>query len=676
MVNFQFISQLSIRTKVWGGFGVLLALIIAVSAVSWRSLFQIENEFSRVVEEVQPTMLASQTLSRSLAQASAELGVYLLTEEDASRVKYGQSLEQVEVAMSDLSRLAAEQGVAELADKVAHLETLVDRFASYRDRMVELTEDRMANMAGLNYAAENLNPVSQEMLQITSEMLGSEFEEEASIERRALFNEIHQLRYAWANVMNGVRAYIAFRTERSLQEIQLYADLADIKIKALGSYENELTFEQDDGLARFIDLKSKFFSNFEVLKQVEAEGRWRTDISLIRAEVSPLLDQINRELDTLTDAQRQLAVVASVGVLDALQQSASFIGILLLVALGIGVGVSVLAGQQVVSPILGLRDILEGMANGEGDLTQRVKLASKDELGQVSGYFNQTLADLQEMVLEIAAVSDQVLGNVQHSSERVGTVHANVTNAAERTRGTAAATEEMSATSANIAHNADSAASEAEKAREQASKGNAAMRDMAGKTRTMESEVERLQQSVATLFLDGREMESMVGVINEIAGQTNLLALNAAIEAARAGEAGRGFAVVADEVRQLASKTQQSTASIHELLEGNRQSNQELVSTMKQVAEAGGSMSHTVADTERVINGMAESVNLMNDMVENIAQAAREQSQASHEIARNVELISATETENAGLMSDSSQELSELTGTAARLKAVVGRFKV
>ena len=514
MAKLEFLSRLSIRSKVWGGFGVLLALIIAVSAVSWRSLFQIEDEFSAVVEEVQPTMLASQALSRSLAQASAALGFYLLAEEDASRVKYGESLEQVGDAMSELTRLSSGLEDADLSDRVARLDTLVKRFVDYRERMIELTEDRMSNMAGLYYAAEHLNPVSQEMLQITGEMVASEFDEETSVDRRGLFNEIHELRYAWANVMNGVRAYIAFRGERSLQEIQLYNDLADLKIKALGSYENELTFEQDDGLARFIDLKSEFFKNFEGLKQVEAEGRWRTDISLIRQEISPLLAGINSELDALVEGQRQRAVTTSNDVLGHIQGSVSLIGLLLVVALVIGIGVSMLAGQQVVSPITRLRDILEGMAHGEGDLTQRAKLASKDELGQASGYFNQMMAGLQEMVMEIATVSEEVLGNAQQSSEHVSTVHSNVTSAAERTRGTAAATEEMSATSANIASNAETAAGEAEKAREQAEAGNTAMSDMAGKAGVMESEVRRLQQSVATIEVKGRERESMVGVIN------------------------------------------------------------------------------------------------------------------------------------------------------------------
>ena len=171
-------------------------------------------------------------------------------------------------------------------------------------------------------------------------------------------------------------------------------------------------------------------------------------------------------------------------------------------------------------------------------------------------------------------------------------------------------------------------------------------------------------------------MHKMIGAINEIAEQTNLLALNAAIEAARAGEAGRGFAVVADEVRQLASKTQQSTAQIRELLDSNQRSNRELVDSMGQVVESSGSMLQTVGDTSQVIEHMTGSVNLMNDMVVQISEAAQQQSQVSSEIAQNVEILSAKETENAEWMGACNQELQELTNTATSLNQVVGSFKI
>ena len=670
-MNLPRFSDLPVRQKVWGGFGILLALMVGLSAVSWRSLSQVSNDLSLVVEEVQPTMLASQDLSQALAQAAAALGLYLLAEEDSNRVAYGQSLDAVDAAMSRLELLLEHQDAS-----LQNLHSLVGRFKSYEKTMVNLVDDKVSNMAGLSFAAQHLNPVSQQMLQLSGEMVMSEFEEPANESRRELLSEIHALRYTWANVMNGVRAYIAFRGERALNEIDLYMQGTDEKIKKLTAFGDELTFEQEEGLAGFIELKEQFVANFDKLRAIEASGKWRTDIQLIRDEVSPLLSQIDSELATLVEQQRSLAVATSTALLADLDQNSTLIGVLLLVGVLVGALVAWLTGNQIVRPILRLREILQDMARGEGDLTQRVELASGDEIGQASGFFNQMMTGLQKMVIDIAAEAQQVEQGAEQSSERVTAVQVNVTEGAERTRGTAAATEEMSATSAEIARNAETAAGEAEKAREQAQDGSAAMQQVAQKAQTMETQIGQLQESVDAIEAKGRSMDKVIGVINEIAEQTNLLALNAAIEAARAGEAGRGFAVVADEVRQLASKTQHSTAQIRTLLDDNRHSNQALVSSMEQVAETTGTMRQSVDDTEQVIRLMSENVELMNEMVDQIAHAAREQSQTSEQIAHNVEVMSGKESENAEWMKDSSEDLEELTRTSTRLNQLVGHFKV
>jgi methyl-accepting chemotaxis protein len=672
----RILANLSVRQKVWGGFGVLLALMLLLSAVSYRSLFQVEDKLSLVVEKLQPTMLASQDLSQSLTHATAALGLYLLAQDDGAKVEYQEALGRIDTALEQLkARLEANHDEAS-TETLKSLEDLVARFKGYEPRMIKLVEDPMSNVAGLSFAAEHINPTSQQMLQLTREMLMSEFEEDANSNRRELLNQIHELRYNWANVMNGVRAYIAFRGQRSLDEINLYLGAVNETADKLAAREDELTFEQAEGLKQFVALKNKFEDEFAGLRKIEATGKWRTDIHLIRTEVRPLLADIDNVLHTLVETQREQAVDTSSALLSDLHSDARTMGGLLLVGLIVGLLVAWLAGNQIATPILRLKEILEGMARGEGDLTQRVNLTTGDELGQASGYFNQMMAGLQEMVVDIADVSHQLAQGTEQTSERVAAVRANVAEGAERTRETAAATEEMSATSAEIAHNAETAAGEAVQARSQADAGNKSMGEMAEKTRTMVKQIAQLQQSVDDIEEKGRSMHQMISVINEIAEQTNLLALNAAIEAARAGEAGRGFAVVADEVRQLASKTQQSTAQIRSLLESNQRSNQELVGSMAQVADASGSMLDTVGETERVIQHMTDSVNLMNDMVEQISTAAHQQSEASHEIAQHVESLSVKGGENAEWMDACSEDLANLTQTAARLNAVVGRFKI
>ena len=670
----QLLSQLSIRQKLWGGFGLLLGLLTLVSSIAFFSLSDVQQDMGVVVDEMQPTVIASMELSGGLNQATTSLGFYLLSGEDVHRESYATALARVDDSVATLSAHLNDD--AALTARLATIRSDIDTFKQHGSEMLTLVNDQGKNVPGIAYAAQNINPLSQQMLNIVSQMIMSESEEAATKKRKQLMSDLHSLRYSWANVMNGVRAYLAFRATTALDEINLYLEDSGTKLERLRAYGSDLTFDQEDGIQQFSAMREEFLGHVEALQEFDRSGKWRTDAWMVRSEVGPLMDRVKTNLNELVQEQRTQIEGTSRSLVERMASAETFIGALLAFGLITGVLVAFGTCSQTTSAAVSMRDVLKDISEGEGDLTHRVPQTSNDELGQASGYFNETMRRLQSMVSEVATVAREVHDRAGQATGQVDVVTRNIGNGADRARSTAAATEQMSATSVEIARNAGVATDEADKAHKEAEAGARCVKGMSAKAQEMNKQIDQLQASVNEIKAKGHGMLDMVGIINEIASQTNLLALNAAIEAARAGESGRGFAVVADEVRQLAMKTQQSTAKIAELLKDNQHSSEGLSNIMGHVAQSTESMMGSVRETSDAISRVTSSVQLMTDMVGQIAHAAQEQSTATGEIASNIEEISHIETENAQRVLETSGYLQELADFSTRLENLVSRFKV
>ncbi|HHQ4472457.1 methyl-accepting chemotaxis protein [Aeromonas sp. S41-2] len=356
---------------------------------------------------------------------------------------------------------------------------------------------------------------------------------------------------------------------------------------------------------------------------------------------------------------------------DSLQSSV----LLILVILGITLAVTVVIGNRVTRPLADAVSALNDIADGEGDLTQRLKVQSHDEIGQLATAFNRFVTRIQSVVSQVGETSNHLFSAVEklhHLSEHYD--HQMHGHSRETDQVVTAVTEmsstaqEVAASASNAATATSDAARESDAARGVVGTAINSINRLVGEVHTASGVIEQLAQETA-------KIGSVVEVIRGIAEQTNLLALNAAIEAARAGEQGRGFAVVADEVRSLAGRTQQSTKEINEMLQRLQGGVKQAVDVMQASEERSQETVQEASHIATSLDSMVMAVSTINDMNIQIATAAEEQHAVSEEINKNLVAIQQIVSELTDAAVESNSTTRDLASTGDKLRKLVSQFR-
>ncbi len=646
------LASLSTTSKLMTGFALVLMLTALVAVTGLLALREVsagaelQQRMSALGEQVLRMRQSEQTFALSGDGQHAER----LAEQAESILQTGQAL----------------QGELD-SDTAAILAQVEPALADYRSafaRYVELTDNMQLSLQAADWlvvsAANSLDLLQEGLAEDGVDLLKSTQGEQGgdSVLQAGKVGKIHQL---LLQALDQARQRLeASRRSDSSEQAEI-AQAGEAQAMAA-----ELRDALDDpGYAAVLGEVVVNVDSFnERLKEYATQLQQQKQVyGQLVAQVEQLLQQVELALDT----QRQVMRAER-------QASSGLIIVAAALALLFGLGAAIMISLAIVRPLKRVIGLAESIASG--DLSVHIEQDRRDEIGQLLAAMHGMSANLRDMVGRLQGGVAQISSSAQSLSTTAEQTRQGVNGQKLETDQVATAMSQMTATVHEVARNAEAAAASTERADQRVGAGSQVVRQTLQRIEQLARAMDATTESIQRLSQDTQRIDAVLDVIKSVAEQTNLLALNAAIEAARAGEQGRGFAVVADEVRALAKRTQQSTAEIESLIAALREGSRRAVTDMEQSASL---VNLTVGDanqTEGALAAIAEAVGLISEMNQQIAAAAEQQTAVAEEINRSVTSIRDIADQSATAMDETAASSIQLAELGRELQGMAGHFRL
>ncbi len=638
----RWFGNIGVSRKLALGFGAVLALTLILAWSGWASLGSVIQRSSLMTEISQ--------LNNTLTNLRIARLQFMLASADA------ESTDRLDKNLQIY--LAQQTKLLDTFSNPANMAMLKEQ-AGYNEQYQHSLNDMRQGYARTNESQRVIDAAAARLDTLTSAIKARALQHTEQDEQR--FEQlvaITQVREEIKQAQYLLRIYLA--TPNAQNAGAVYSQL-DSALAALEQHRGMIEQNSDDVVDQVRDVLGEYRTAIESLEAATLA------IAKARQEMTDQQKEIVRISDALYQFQLDRLDIESVEARSGMLVSTAL-------ALLFGILAAWLITRQIILPLRTTLREVERIA--AGDLTTTTQITRRDELGVLQHGIQQMGTTLRELIGGIRDGVSQISSAAEELSAVTMQTSAGVNSQKEETDQVATAMHEMSATVQEVARNAEQAAQAATEADEEAHAGDRVVAEVIEQIERMAGEVIRSSEAMTALQSDSDKIGSVMNVIRAVAEQTNLLALNAAIEAARAGEAGRGFAVVADEVRGLAQRTQKSTEEIEQLVTALQNGTQQVSAIMQNSRNLTES---SVALTRRAGASLARithTVSNIQAMNQQIATAAEEQSAVAEEISRSVINMRDVSEQTAAASDDTAASSVELARLGSQLQAMVSRFRI
>ncbi|BBR39070.1 methyl-accepting chemotaxis protein [Aeromonas veronii] len=666
----QTMSDLSILQRVYLGFAILVAVMVASSLLTFRSQETLGNALEQVTQQSMPLVIASSQTQITLLSANKWLGD-VLTEQDPKQLP-------AEVAELKQAKAAVGKSLDALRQQVAHhpelqgemstLSQQVDSYLQLTDTLPGEHEALLTRLHKVNLAKGQFQVSLPQFKKSLGDMMVTIDDSFIKMLSETLTTKLSAIELSTMDALNQtIPAPIEGALKRNKMQIEGFNSTIKDLQSELKNFENDMG-HYVHGFVRDTTASEGVLSQYLALMKQQEQMREKSK------QASALIVEIQNRLERITGQSQQLMSQSIQHAKATQSQSTLTQGTSIVVAILIAMLVAYTLGKAIRRPLKELLRVLTEVT--QGDMTQRIGFQSKNEFGQLGSQINLLIAQMGEVLAQLSQASAQLNDAAHGNRHTTESVRADLEKQRQETASVAAAMTQMEASVREVAQAANQTLERVQDVEKASETGR---KVMAGNITTTHQLAGKLQQT-GKVIGDVSAMSGQIGnildVIRGIAEQTNLLALNAAIEAARAGEQGRGFAVVADEVRSLAGRTAQSTSEIQTMIENLQQGVAKAVTVMQ---ECSREMDSCVEQSSHANNAMEEVqgiVVLISDMSSQIASAAEQQQATSADIATNLNRISDISDLNYQGIERVAETSQQLDSLAEQQESLVKRFRL